>query len=186
MRILIMLAMSVFLLACNGVQHNAMHDPSVDWSQVEIRNKPDSSNEKIELGKTGYLFFYDSNKWSVSESDNMSIVFENNDGTASAHVVYERIQVPMDRIPEYVRMKFDDMFSNAKLHDSTKKVVNGMLVNSYTITYDADFSKVIAICYSCSKKSGTIQIRVFTTENLFVEKRLELEEFLDGIANNIS
>jgi hypothetical protein len=186
MRFVIMVVMFCFLCGCNAAKNNGFNDPSVDWSQIKVESKALNCNTVIPLGDTGYSFYYDKEKWAITEEEDWALTFENRFGAASAHVVFERLQAPMDRIPQYVTSQFKKMFGNASLSNSTKKVVNGVIVNSYTVSYNVDYVEMKVLCYSTSGKSGTVQIRAFTSGNIFDEIRPELEEFLNGIAGGIS
>lgn len=165
-----------------------MLNPNGTWTNVPLApassgngSKTPSAVTKLDVGRTGYVFYFDPKKWTRKPTDaDGKMTFTNKSGEVYGMIISERIQVDVDNLVKIALQNAQTIAPEAKIVQSGQKVVNGFPVRAATIEGTTQGISFVYHSYYFSGKGGAVQVVTYTGANLFDEYKPEMEEFLNG------
>ena len=183
MKTIAVVVIAIFILiGCRTNNVDSLRD--TDWSIVKVKTKSSDVNDRVEIGSTGYVMYYDMNKVLFIRDNNNEISFQANNKDYYGIISYERAKIPMNKITDLLYRGINYQFKDAKLEEDNVVIVNGIIVKSCLISFNVEGMHTKMICYLLSGDSGTIQVRVAAVDNVFDSVRPDMELFINGLAKN--
>ena len=180
MKYLIFAMLVVLTASCAGRQDTAPDKISDEYRHLEKRVKSESAVDRVTIGKTGAVFYYDGRLWSVKSGSGTAIEFAARRFTNARIHVYDE---PIALTEIYVRLAQDHDLKNAKLVESEYVSVNGTPMLFSTVQGVMGRRETSVLSYAFSKNGRTIVAHCFIfTSMLRNENRQEIIEFLNGLA----
>jgi len=149
-----------------------------EYMHLEQRFKSENAVEKLIVGQTGSVFFYDKKLWSVKSASDTAIVFETRRFTNASIFVYNET-LPLTDIYKRIAQHYD--MKDVKLMES--ELIN---VNNAVVIYNAmegviNRREVSILSYGISDDSRTIIAHCYIYKGMLrTETRQEIIEFLNG------
>lgn len=165
---------------CNRVEYNYV--PYEEFSRIESRSKANDALDKIEIGSTNYVFYFNSNDCYFYEDDDNTLSFEMKGKDYHAMIIYERSQVPIGKITDLIYRGMNKGLPGSTMSEDKYINVNGSVGKSCVISSVIEGVKWKILFYLFTGREGTVQVRVGATEEIFNTERAEIERFASGIA----
>jgi hypothetical protein len=148
------------------------------YKYIEKREKSKNAVDRIAIGKTGGLFYYDGNIWAVKEDQGSQIDFVTRRFT-NARIFHYPEAVPMTDI--YKKLIESYALKNPKLVESEFIEVNGEAVIFNKLEGIHNKREISILSYGFSGKSSTIIVHGFTYKSMLREEtEQEIIDFLNG------
>ena len=170
-------------------------NPNGTWSYVAVApvssagasKRTENATSKVELGRTGYSFYFDPEKWlqKPNDPDGKMIFVQKTGGDIYGMIISERIQAGADNLVKLALQNAKAVAPDAKITYSATKVVNGFPVRVATIQGNTQGIGFVYHSYYFSGKGGMVQVVTYTGANLFEESKPEMEEFLNGFVGGL-
>lgn len=153
---------------------------SDEYKHLEKRVKSENAVDRVRIGNTDAVFYFDGRLWSVKSESGTVIEFAARRFTNARIYVYDD-PIPLTEI--YVKLAQDHDMKNAKLVESEYVSVNGSPMLFSTVQGVMGRKNVSILSYAFSKNERTIVAHCFIfTGMLRDENRQEIIEFLNGLA----
>lgn len=176
-----------FLLGSCTTQDNTTQDKNeIPMNKGEFIMKEDQT-WLLKSEKNGFGIYINTNKWSYkTETINPSAEyeFELDEGDLYGMMINERIEVPIEKIPETALKFYQSVSPDAHFSHKEYRIVNGNKVMQVQINATVQGINFIYLGYYFSNEKGTTQIMTYTSQNLFDSYQKEMEEFLNGFVAN--
>lgn len=148
------------------------------YKYIEKREKSKNAVDRISIGNTGGLFYFDKNIWTVKEDQGSQIDFVTRRFT-NTRIFHYAESIPMTDI--YKKLIESYALKSPKLVESEFIEVNGEAVIFNKIEGIHNKREISILSYGFSGKSSTIIVHGFTYKSMLRdETEQEIIEFLNG------
>ena len=144
---------------------------------------PAASKDFVKGNDISYQVFYDKAKWVILEKNISEIAefsFQHSDDNAYAMIVAENEAIPLDDLRNIVLDNIKAVAKNVKIINEEERTVNGskvIMLNVKAIIQGMDF---VYHYYIYSGEGASIQVVSFTSEDLYLEHKTDMENLLNG------
>lgn len=150
-----------------------------------VFNKPQVSQNSAKSESGAYEAWYNAKKWQrtppgkINAEADMAFVLNKSEGYGV--VIFERLEIPLDKLREIAVMNARNAANNVKVVNQEKRTVNGKTILCLEMAGDLDGLKFTYLSYYYSGKQGSLQFITFTTQNMFTALKPDFEELLNGL-----
>lgn len=186
MRQYILVAILIAFTASCAATDKAARAPKKDvastYTSIEKREKSTNAVDRIAIGKTDGLFYYDKNIWTVKESHDSQIDFVTRRFT-NTRIFHYGEAVPMTDICKKLIESY--ALKNPKLVESEFIEVNGEVIIFNKIEGLHNKREISILSYGFSERNTTIIVHGFTYKSMLREEtEQEIIDFLNGFDMN--
>lgn len=152
--------------------------------------KPEKATDYVSEAPKRYVLWYNEEIWQKIRSKQVNrqadVALKMIDRPAYATVIYERLQVPMDELPDAHFTNVKRMAVNAQQLSKGYRVVNGdtMATSKVKASPNETKSNFVYRSYYYSNEQGSLQLHVFTSRRFYPELKAKLEGLLNGLVIN--
>jgi hypothetical protein len=178
MKYLMIALLIAFTASCAPSVREKPAKVPAEYLHLEKRFKSENAVDKVNLGQTGSVFFYDKKLWSVKSASDMAIDFETRRFTNAKIFIYNE-SIPMKDIYKNIAQRYD--MKDARLMESEFVNVNNSIVIFNAMEGVINRRDVSILSYGFSEGSRTIIVHCFLYKGMLrPETRQEIIEFLNG------
>jgi hypothetical protein len=109
-------------------------------------------------------------------------LFRYSEGDGFALVIAERLEVPLDLLPDWVLANAQAKDPNARIVFKEKRHVHGVDVWFIKMEAEANGIPFVYLNYDYGGKAGTVQVMTYTGRKLFGEFEKDFLDFLNGLS----
>lgn len=153
--------------------------------EISANETPLSTEDEVIAGaKVKYQIKYNPEKWIIENSepgDTAEYYFTHMDGDVYGMVIPERLQIDASGMKKIALSNAKEAAPDAAIIFEETRKVNGKDLMVLQITGTIEGIKFHYYGYYYTGKSGTIQLLMYTSDNLFDEYKQEMEELLNGL-----
>jgi hypothetical protein len=171
----------------NPDQTAAAEFPPIDSLKTNpvALGKPQVSQNSVKSETGAYEVWYNTKKWQrtppgkINAEADMAFVLNKSEGYGV--VIFERLEIPLDKLREIAVMNARNAANNVKVVGQEMRKVNGKTLLCLEMAGDLDGLKFTYLSYYYSGKQGSLQFITFTTQNMFATLKPDFEELLNGL-----
>lgn len=150
-----------------------------------VFEKPRVAQNSVKSETGAYEIWYNAKKWQrtppgkINAEADMAFVLNKSEGYGV--VIFERLEIPMDKLREIAVTNARNAANNVKVVSQEMRKVNGKTMLCLEMSGDLDGLKFTYFVYYYSGKQGSLQFITFTTQNMYLTLKPEFEELLNGL-----
>ena len=145
--------------------------------------KPANATQHVQSDKGFYEIWFNPAKWKVSKSAAPPKEFEAThvSGDGYGFVIAERISMPLDTLKDAAVSNAKKVAPDLKVDEPEYRTVNGVKVMVLKMKGTIQGIPFVYYGYYWSGTAGTLQVVMYTGENLFKDYFPDFVQFLNGI-----
>jgi len=145
--------------------------------------KPANATRSVQSDKGFYEIWFDPAKWKVSKSASPPKEFEitHVSGDGFGFSIVERISMPFDTVKNVAVENAKKVAPDLKVYETEYRTVNGVKIMVLKMGGTLQGIPFVYYGYYWSGKAGTLQVVMYTSENLFSEFFPDFVQFLNGV-----
>jgi hypothetical protein len=156
----------------------------IPWNEITY-TKPETSSKKIPGNDDYYEIWYDHKIWKRIPpgelNEDAEIALQMINGDAYAMLIYEKIQIPIERLSDIALENALNAAPDINLASREYRIVNNDTMVCMQMNGTTSGMKISYYSYYYSDKDGSIQFHTFTGQNLLAEYKPVLNDLLNGL-----
>jgi hypothetical protein len=203
MRVFLCLVAIVFVWTGNALSAEIIHATTDDGKKVILKQdgtwayakphpvkmsgkafeKPATSTKVLKSKKGFYEIWYDPSKWTPNHPNNPEAEFEfrHSSGDAYGMSIAERLAMPMATLRQVAINNAKNAAPDLKVVQQGERIVNGTKVTWMKMNGTIEGIKFTYYGYYWTGSSGSLQLVMYTGQNLFNEYKKDFDAFLNGL-----
>jgi hypothetical protein len=145
--------------------------------------KGDKSTFLLKSNKVPVGIWLDPKKWNFKKSTNNEFAeydISSKNGDLYGMLIPEKIEIPLERLREVALGNGKKVSSDLRVVQEEYRTVNGLKVLMIQMDGTVSGIKLSYFGYYFSSEKGTVQLIMYTSQNLFNDYKKACEEFLNG------
>jgi hypothetical protein len=145
--------------------------------------RPAASTKVVKSKKGFYEIWYDPAKWTPTSPINpeAELEFRHSSGDAYGMAIAERVTMPISTLMEHAIKNAKHAAPDLRVVKEGERTVNGAEVNWMKMNGTIEGIRFTYYGYYWTGGSGSLQVVMYTGQNLFKEFKKDFDSFLNGL-----
>ena len=153
-----------------------------------VVKKPDEAADYTSGSPKRYILWYNDETWQKIQPEQINkqadAALKMKDRPSYVSIIYERLQVPVNKLPKAHFSNIKRMANNAQQLSKGYRVVNGDTMATSKVKYKRSSLTYIYCSQYHSNSHGSVQLYTFTAKRFYPELKNRIHKLLNGLVIN--